>query len=199
VIVDDHLAFAEGVSAVLRSRSSWTVEGIATTGRQALRLCEETAVDVVLLDLELPDLHGLEVARELKGCSPRSRILLVTAYANPSYVLRAQDLGVAGYLLKADGMVEILDAIRRALLRRTTYSSGIEGVARALSTVDDADEQRTGITGRQRAVLRLVASGLSVARAADELGIRERTARLHWYGALDRLGLRTLGPIQVSR
>lgn len=204
LIVDDHRAFADGLAAVLRRHKDLTVVGIANNGLQALEQLLEKRVDVVVLDLELPDIHGLEIARRLRAQWPDVRIIVLTAYANPNFVLRAREFDTEGYLLKEEAASEVAGAIQRAMDGRHTYSPGICNVDRALQTeAEDPEEDgrgsSPGISDRQRDVLRLVADGKTLRAAADELGIKERTARIHWYAALDRLGLRTLGPTQVRR
>lgn len=203
LIVDDHLAFAEGLAVALRARKGVTIADVATTGQQALEIATDTPIDVVTLDLELPDIHGLEVARLLQQVSRPPAVILVSAYANPNFVLEAHTLELHGYILKEDGVGAIVEAIRRSSEGRQTFSAGIKGISKALGftpgCVANVRSGGPGLTGRQRSVLRLVAEGRSIGDTARELGIRERTARLHWYGALDRLGLRTLGPTQVKR
>ena len=200
LIVDDHLAFAEGLDAVFRAKNGIESKGIATEAARArsLLLDHSEEIDAVTLDLELPDRHGLEIAEELRACHPELKILIVSAYSNPQYVLRALELEVDAFLLKSDGVGAICDAVERAAAGLKSYSPGIEEVAQALAP-EAATPAGLRITTRQRSVLRLVAAGSSLGDAAKTLGIRERTARLHWYGALDRLGLRTLASAQVLR
>lgn len=155
------------------------VVGRAATGRQALELTEALSPDVLVTDIEMPALSGLEVAAALKAAKHPARIVMLTTFARPGYLRRALDSGVSAYLLKDSPSDKLADAIRRV-----AAGGRVIDPALAADAWSDADP----LTDRERQVLRLSADGLSGAEVAATLALSEGTVRNYLSEAISKLG-----------
>ncbi len=194
-LVDDHPIVRDGLVAVLSDEPDFEVVGTAPTAEDALRLVSAQRPDVMLLDLELPGMGGVEALPELAKASPTTRVIVFTAYDTEERVIGALRAGAKGYLLKGATSEEIAQAIR------TVHAGGSHLSTRVAATV--VAELRGGrdgsgspararvaaaLTTRERQVLRLVADGRTNKEIARELSITERTAKFHVTSLLNKLG-----------
>ena len=194
-LVDDHPIVRDGLVAVLSDEPDFEVVGTAPTAEDALRLVSAQRPDVMLLDLELPGMGGVEALPELAKASPTTRVIVFTAYDTEERVIGALRAGAKGYLLKGATSEEIAQAIR------TVHAGGSHLSPRVAATVvAELRGERAGsgspartrvaaaLTTRERQVLRLVADGRTNKEIARELSITERTAKFHVTSLLNKLG-----------
>lgn len=192
LIVDDHTLVRDGIRAVLASASDITVAGEAADGHSAVEQARATGPDVILLDIAMPGLGGLEAVPLLKREAPDARILILTQYEQPEYVRRFLNLGVGGYVLKKAAGAELIAAIR-AVHRGGLVVDPV--VAReVLTETASGDTVRTddpydSLTDRERQVLKLVAEGRSNKEVAATLDISVKTAMTHREHVMRKLGL----------
>lgn len=185
VVVDDHPVVREGLVASLEDEAEFQVVGAAGSAEDALPLVTAQRPDVVLLDLELPGVSGLEAITALVAASPSSRILVLTAYDTDERVLGALRAGAKGYLLKGASLEEIARAIR-AVQAGESY---LEPRIAAKVVAELGPHKRTAaLSRREREVLRLVADGHSNKQIARSLGITERTVKFHVTSIFNKLG-----------
>lgn len=185
IVVDDHPIVRQGLVATLDDESDLEVVGSAGSAEDALTLAARLSPNVILLDLELPGLSGVEAIPRLLEISPSSRILVFTAYDTDERVLRAVRAGAAGYLLKGAAVAEITGAIR------TVAKGGTALAPSAAATLAGALRAPRGagpLTSREREVLRLIAQGLPGKQIAGALGISERTVKFHTAALIRKLG-----------
>jgi len=164
------------------------VTGDATDGREALRLVQETQPDVAVLDLSMPVMSGLEVARELGRLAPRIRTILLTMHTEEVYVLEALRVGVWGYVLKAQAAADVIEAIRQVAGGAIYLSPGISGA------VVHAYTGKTGasvdpLSSREQQVLKLIAEGKTTKEIAGMLGISSKTAESHRARVMKKLDI----------
>ena len=186
LVADDHPMLREGLVAVLGTQPDFDVIGEAADGSEVVRLAETLRPDVILLDLEMPEVDGVAALQRLRDAGSEARAIVFTAYDTDERILRSLRAGARGYLLKGASRAEIFDAIR------TVHSGGsLLGPAvtsRLLEHIEQGDERSSDLTPRELEVLTLLARGLKNAEIADELFISERTVKFHVSSILAKLG-----------
>ncbi|MEN3613986.1 response regulator transcription factor [Plantactinospora sp. ZYX-F-223] len=192
MVVDDHPMWREGVARDL-TEAGYHVVATTGEGRQAVRVAPATRPDVVVLDLQLPDVSGVEVLRALLAELPGVRVLMLSASGEQQDVLDAVKAGATGYLLKSAGPVEFLDAVRRTAAGDAVFTPGLAGLVlgeyRRIAAAPAPGDDLPRLTERETEVLRLVAKGLSYKRIADRLGLSHRTVQNHVQNTLGKLQL----------
>lgn len=197
VVADDHAVVREGVRRVLDDEPGFSVVGEASTGREVLRVIEESDPDVVLLDLGLPDIGGLEIVRRLRQAGPDPRLLILSMHDEKEYVVRAASAGVDGYLLKDEAEPKMLRAAVRAVYGGDSYfsataASALAGAVRSRSEVAAEPDPLDHLTDRETEVLCLVASGRTNKEMAAELGISPRTVETHRENLMRKLSIHSV-------
>lgn len=187
LIVEDHAVVREGTREVLHRDRGLDVVGEAGTGEEALRLVDEFAPDVVLLDLGLPDMSGMEVLREISARSPSVRVLVLSAYDDDDYVVTAIDAGAAGYLLKTVRGKEVVEAIHAVRLGQVILHPAVAEKLR--HSIQGALGAATvpALSAREMGILRLAARGLRNKAIAHEMHISVRTVETHLSHILTKL------------
>jgi DNA-binding NarL/FixJ family response regulator len=196
VVADDHEVVRAGFAALLDTQPDFTVLGTAADGTEAVLLCRELRPDVVLMDVRMPHLDGIEATRQLAGAGdPGPRVLILTTFDLDQYVFDALRAGASGFLLKDVTAERLFDAVRvvaagEALLAPAVTRRLISEFTR-LRPVPDAVPPALGtLTPRETEVLRLVAEGLSNPEVARRLVVTEETVKTHVSRILSKLGLR---------
>lgn len=194
VLADDHPLVRRGLRAALEADPELAVVAEAGDGLEAVRLAERLEPDVLVLDLMMPGLGGLDVLPIVRRRSPRTRVVILSVSANEDYVLQALKNGASGYVLKGCEPAHAVEAVRRAAAGRRYLSPGIS--ERAFDAYQEKAEAAPPdphdlLTPRERQVLQLAAEGRSSAEIAGRLSISPRTAEMHRGNALRKLGLRT--------
>jgi DNA-binding NarL/FixJ family response regulator len=191
LLADDHTLVRAGIRSLLKGLENVEVVGEAGDGQEAVRLAESLRPDVVLLDVGMPGLNGLDVAARLVTHDASIRVLILSMHTSEEYVLRALRAGCAGYLLKGSAVAELEIAVR-AVARGETYLSPVvskhvmdDYVRRTGGATDPID----ALTPRQREVLQLVAEGNTSKDIADRLGLSFKTVEAHRAQIMERLGL----------
>jgi two-component system response regulator DesR len=179
VIAEDQGMVLGALAALLDIETDMSVVGRASNGRAALDLVRTLKPDVVVTDIEMPDMSGLELAQALRTEKLAARIVILTTFARPGYLRRALDAGAAAYLLKDAPSHQLADAIRRV-------HAGTRVIDPALAA--DAWSEADPLTDRERQVLRLAGDGLSSADIAATLSLSEGTVRNYLSEAMSKLG-----------
>jgi DNA-binding NarL/FixJ family response regulator len=193
MVVDDHPMWREGVSRDLTA-AGYDVVAATGEGRQAVRIAAAARPDVVVLDLQLPDISGVEVINGLRTAVPDVRVLMLSASGEQQSVLDAVKAGAIGYLLKSAGLTEFLDAVARTAAGDTVFTPGLAGLVlgefrRLAVEPPAADGAAPKLTERETEVLRLVAKGLSYRQIAERLVLSHRTVQNHVQNTLGKLQL----------
>ncbi len=188
VVVEDHTLVREGTAELLQRDPGLTVAGQAASGEDALQLLHDVRPEVALVDVELPGMNGIALARVLAERAPEVRVLILSAYDDYAYVIEALEAGVAGYLLKTASAREVCNAVRTAAGGALVLD---EAISRRLTKHWRAGTGATpaALTARETDVLRLIGRGMSNKQIASQLGLGLRTVESHVSSVLGKLGL----------
>jgi len=188
LIADDHAVVREGLRTFLDLQDGIEVVGEAADGDEAIREAERLQPDVILIDLVMPRLDGVQAMRELRARVPRVRAVVLTSFLDDKHLLPAMRAGAAGYLLKSVQPQELARAVRAAVAGEALIDPAV--AARLVETLEDGGDERVEqLTPREREVLALIGRGLPNKRIADELGIAEKTVKVHVSHVLAKLGV----------
>jgi len=191
LLVDDHAIVRQGVRAFLDAHAEFTVIGEADSGSAALKLVEEHIPDVVLMDLVMPGMDGVEATRQVKTVSPRSQVVVLTSYHEDEHIFPALQAGALSYTLKDVDMEELADVVRKAAKNEPWLHPRV--ASRVLQEVHgrmkDEANPFTTLTTRELEVLKLIADGLSNSEITERLTISLHTAKGHVSNILSKLHL----------
>ncbi|HQY93297.1 MAG: response regulator transcription factor [Caldilinea sp.] len=190
MIVDDHAIVRKGIRALLTESGDFEIVAEAANGQEAVQRAEEAQPDVILMDLLMPGMDGIEATRQITSSQPKTRLLVLTSFAADNKLFPAIKAGALGYLLKDSSPEELLRAIRQVhrgepALHPTIARKLLQEIAHP-ADVEPAPE---ALTARELDVLRLIAQGLSNQEIADELVVSEATVRAHVSRILGKLHL----------
>jgi len=194
VLADDHHVVRQGLRALLEAEPDFNVIGEAGDGLEAIQLIEQLRPNVLVLDLMMPGLNGLETTRQVSKHSPQTRTVILSMYANEAYVLEALSNGASAYVLKDSSSADLVQAVREVAAGRRYLSPPLSD--RAIEAYQEkaraaALDKYETLTTREREVLQLAAEGHTSAEIAARLGISPRTAETHRTHLMHKLGLHT--------
>lgn len=191
LIVDDHEVVRNGIRSYLETIKSFEVVGEAESGEAAVKLVSELIPDIVLLDLIMPGMDGVETTRQIKKISPRTQVVVLTSYHEDVHIFPALKAGAISYILKDMKMEKLVDALQRAVRHEVTLHPLV--AERVLQNIrgDDGNEPAlfTELTERELDVLRLIAKGMTNSQIAETLVISENTVKGHVSNILSKLHL----------
>ena len=202
VLADDHPIVRQGMRGLLESEPGFVVVGEAGDGREAVELVERLQPDIAILDLMMPELNGLEVARRALRLSSRIRVVILSMYSDEPHVLEALRAGAMAYVLKGTSTETLIFALREAMAGRRYLSPplsdrAVEVYLAQIGTAERPTDRYESLTAREREVLELVARGASYAEIADKLTISPRTAETHRTNLMRKLDLKTSADITL--
>ena len=191
LLADDHTMISAALQKLLEPE--YEVIGRVGDGRSLVKTALDLKPDLVLADVGMPLLNGLDAARELKRLLPKVKIIFLTMNPDPFVANEAVRLGASGYLLKSSESEELLMAVHKALLGRTYVTPPIRRAMEEVFIRDPISLNKPAkeLTGRQREVLQLLAEGRTMKEVSSVLDVSERTVRYHKYRIMDELGIRT--------
>jgi DNA-binding NarL/FixJ family response regulator len=204
LIADDHELARRGIRAVLESHPGWEVCGEASDGRETVELASRVNPDLILLDIGMPNLNGLEAARQILAASPDVAILILTMQDSDQVVREVLRAGARGFLLKSDAGCDLVAAVEALQLQRTFFTTRVSQMV--LNGFLDRDNQaeRTDLsqedsydvlTGREREVIQLLAEGKTSKEVAVTLNLSVKTAETHRTNLMRKLGLHSVADL----
>jgi DNA-binding NarL/FixJ family response regulator len=191
LLADDHRMVAEGLRSLLSAE--FDLVGVVEDGRALIEAAKKLHPDVIVADITMPHLNGLDAMGALKKDNPRTKVVFLTMHQEIAYARRALEAGAAGFVLKHSAPAELLTAIRAALAGKMYITPAVAGeVIHALRHGEDAaDDPGARLTPRQREILQLLAEGRSAKEIAGTLGISSRTVEFHKYQMMESLRIRS--------
>ncbi len=193
LLAEDHKVVREGTRRLLESQEDFEVVGEASDGVEAVDLAKKCKPEIIIMDVSMPRLNGIEATRQIKALYPNMAILVLTGYDNDEYVFALLEAGAAGYLLKESSGEELIDAIRQVMTGEPVLHPKImkKVLNRLRSPSEDLPVQSLGevLSDREKEVLRLAAKGMSNMEIADSLTLSVRTVQTHLRSIFNKLGV----------
>ena len=191
LVADDHAVMRQGLRALLAETRDILIVGEASNGREALKRAAELQPDVVIMDLSMPDMNGLEATRALCARRPETRVVILSMHADAEYLFRAFQAGATGYLLKESAVGEIIDALRAVRAGKRYIGAGISADDVLTSEVLDAKgSPLDSLSARERQVLQLVVEGHSSAEIGALIQLSPKTVESYRSRLMKKIGVR---------
>jgi DNA-binding NarL/FixJ family response regulator len=200
LIADDHEVARKGIRSLLESHAEWEVCGEARDGREAVEYASQLQPDVFLLDIGMPNLNGLDAARQILAIIPDARILILTVHDSEQVVREVLAAGARGFLLKSDAGRDLVAAVEALQRRRTFFTSSVAQMLLDgyLRPYDDAyTSGRPVLTPREREVIQLVAEGKTTKEVATVLSLSVKTAETHRTNLMRKLDLHSVAALTL--
>ncbi|NLY85483.1 MAG: response regulator transcription factor [Tissierellia bacterium] len=192
LIADDHALIREGIKQILELEGDICVIGQANDGEEAFELAEKLNPDIILLDINMPNINGIEALRRFKDMGIKSKVIILTIHEDKEYILKTLKLGANGYMLKDSSANSLIEGIRRVAKGEKYIQSSVADLVSASrddDSVDKSIEQINSLTNREYEVLILIAEGLNNKDIAERLYISEKTVKNHVSNILKKLDL----------
>ena len=196
LIVDDHQVVIDGIKRALSDHPEFEVVGEALNGYQAVELAESLSPDIIIMDISIPDLNGIEATRQIKKLCPDIRIIVFTMHSDKGYVIDLFKAGISGYVLKKDSTSDLILAIKAVQLGGNYFSTTTpEILLRHMNELEEGKSDKNdfeSLSQREREIFCLLARGKSIKEIADQLCISPKTVGSHKYNIMGKLHARTM-------
>jgi two-component system, NarL family, response regulator NreC len=198
ILADDHQIVRQGLRTLLAGEPDMEVVGEADNGRETLKLVQQLIPDVVIMDISMPDLNGIEATRQLLVESPGVKVIALSMHSDSLFVLNMLRSGALGYLLKDCALEELVKAIRAVMRQQTYISPGVSDLLiqdLACSCTAEPSSAYSVLTAREREVLKLLAEGKGTQQIATSLGLSSKTIESHRKQISNKLGLNSVAEL----
>ena len=197
LIVDDHQVVIEGIKRALIAHPEFEVVGTAHNGHEAVSAAKSLKPDIVIMDISMPDLNGIEATLQIKKLDPKTGIVVFTMYSHTEYVIDLFSAGIGGYVLKEDSLSELITAIEAIRAGGTYFTAPVQEIVRRhlkdlRSGTAQPRDPLSALSLREREVFNLLAQGETIKDIAAKLGLSAKTVESHKYNLMAKLGIRTV-------
>ncbi len=196
LLADDHEMLRKGLRATIETQRGWEICGEARTGREAVAKTRELRPDVVVMDIQMPELSGMEATRQIRESLPRTEVLILTMHESERLVRELLAAGARGYMLKTDASELLIPAVQALAEHKPYFSSKVSAVVLD-GFLNPATQASPELTPREREIVQLIAEGKSTKEVAQVLGISVKTADTHRTNLMRKLNLHS--PADVTR
>jgi DNA-binding NarL/FixJ family response regulator len=200
LIADDHEVARKGIRSILETHAGWEVCGEARDGREAVELAAQLKPDVLLIDIGMPNLNGLDAARQIMGSAPDVNILILTIHDSEKVVREVLAAGARGFLLKSDAGRDLIAAVEALQNRRTFFTSKVSQLmldGYLHPHKDSSENEERILTPREREVIQLVAEGKTTKEIANTLSLSVKTAETHRTNLMRKLDLHSIADLTL--
>jgi len=191
LLADDHKILREGLKNVIEQKANLRVVGEATDGREAVKLCRELSPDVVVMDVAMEGLNGVEATRQIVQYNSKIKVVALSMHSNKRFIIGMFKAGAYGYLLKDCDASELITAINTVAQNKKYLTQGISGVILD-ELMTGAQEENTELTAREKEILQLIAEGKSSKEIGEMLFLSSKTVDAHRKNIMDKLSLHTI-------
>jgi RNA polymerase sigma factor (sigma-70 family) len=196
-LADDHTIIRDGLQLILETQPDLSVIGQAADGREAVQQIMRCRPDLVIMDITMPELNGIEATQQIREFSPNSHVIILSMHASSKHILRALQAGAEGYLLKGSASDEVIQAVRAVYNGRRYLSQKIsdlltEEMLRSITTTSEVEDPLERLSPREREVMQLVVEGRSSAEIAEILHLSPKTVDTYRYRVMQKLNLNDL-------
>jgi DNA-binding NarL/FixJ family response regulator len=200
LVVDDHDIVRQGVCALVTAQAGWEVCGEARSGREALRLAEELRPDIIIMDLLMPDLNGLDAARQIKKHLPSAETVILTGHEDADLIQSVFDAGIRAYIFKSEARTHLVPAITSLLTHKPYLTARVSEVLFRRFEQHSAGGEKlsradTALTAREREIVQLLSEGRSNKEVASSLAISAKTVETHRASIMRKLNLDSLSDL----
>ena len=198
LLADDHSIIREGLSALIDKQDNMQVVATAENGRKTLQLAQKLEPDIIIMDISMPELNGIDAARQILAAQPKTKIIALSMHSDRRFVSEMLKVGASGYLLKDSAFEELANAINAVAKNNTYLSPEITGVIVEDYVAQISTSENTGnpnLTPREREVLQLLAEGKSTKNIASDLKVSIKTIETHRQNIMDKLNIFSLAEL----
>ena len=185
LLTDDHQIIIDGLKSLLKNQDEINVAAEACNGREAIRILELISIDVLLMDIDMPVMNGIDALKEIRKNHPKVKIIILSMHNEAGMIKSLIDLGANGYLLKSCSQTELIDAIKKVVLGQSYFSSDV--TLALLKPAAKQGQQNEILTEREIEILKLIAGGFSNKEIGDQLFISHRTVDTHRTNLMKKL------------
>lgn len=196
LLADDHKILRDGLRNVIEAQVNMHVVGEARDGREAVKQCEKLKPDVVIMDIAMEGLNGVEATKQIIQANPKSKIIGLSMHSNKRFILGMFKAGAYGYLLKDSDSEELIEAIKTVVSNKKYISHSISGTILE-ELISPGEKEESALTDREKEILQLLAEGKSTKQIAEILFLSSKTVDAHRKNIMDKLELRTLPELTV--
>ena len=198
-IVDDHKIFVDGIQSLLENENGIMLTAKSHSGKELMASLKQEQPDVILMDVNLPDINGVELSKKVKELYPEVQILALTMYNVRKFVFNMLEIGVNGYIIKNTGKEELIHAINKVATGDSYYSQEVKELFFETKSEGNSEQPLPNLTSREKEILRMVAQEYTTPEIAQELFLTEDTIETHRKNIIQKLNVRnTAGMIKVA-
>jgi DNA-binding NarL/FixJ family response regulator len=200
LIADDHEIYRRGLRNLLETQANWEVAGEAITGRQAVEEAKRLSPDLIIMDISMPEMNGLEATRQICKIAPDTQVLILSIHENEQLVHEVLEAGARGYVLKSDAGRDLIAAVESLCQHKPFFTPKVsemvlEGYLKGGSVSDNYKSPQNRLTAREREIVQLLGEGQSNKEVAESLNISVKTVETHRSHIMEKLNMHSLGDL----
>ncbi len=197
LLADDHKVLRDGLRGMLEKQTDFEIVGETGDGRETVELAQQKDIDVIVMDINMPHINGVEATRQIKAISPKIKILTLSVHSRGPVIAQMIQAGASGYLPKTCATKELVEAIRTVVQGRTYISPEVFDSVTDYLQMKPADSKKhsPSLTSREREVLTHIAEGKTTKEIAECLHLSERTVEFHRHNIMDKLNMRSIAEL----